>query len=126
MRNRNTAMTMKATSTENATLIYLNLEGNGLDNDDVNEVAKNTTLKGLSLKIPGKILLVTQVNTQTVSRNHATLEWDPAIKRYRLIDHSRFGTVLDGESIHKNNIGERVENGANIFISPFTFQLFYK
>ncbi|HLD72529.1 MAG TPA: FHA domain-containing protein [Candidatus Nanoarchaeia archaeon] len=95
--------------------------------EDKVEIGRTTEdIKGLSLKIPGKILLVTQVNTQTVSRNHATLEWDPAIKRYRLIDHSRFGTVLDGESIHKNNIGERVENGANIFISPFTFQLFYK
>ena len=95
--------------------------------EDKVEIGRTTEdIKGLSLKIPGKILMVTQVNTQTVSRNHATLEWDPAIKRYRLIDHSRFGTVLDGESIHKNNIGERVENGANIFISPFTFQLFYK
>src|SRR3990167_4006283 len=35
---------------KNATLTYLNLEGNGLDNEDVNEVAKNTRLKGLSLK----------------------------------------------------------------------------
>ncbi len=82
-------------------------------------------IKELALKIPGKILLVNQVNTKAVSRNHATLEWDAQIKKYRLKDHSSFGTVLNGESLHNNGVGEIVENGSNIFITPFNFQLFY-
>ena len=95
--------------------------------EDKIDIGRTTDdIKGLTLKIPGQILIVTQVNTQTISRKHATLEWDPAIKRYRLNDHSRFGTVLNGESIHNNRTSEIVENCSNIFISPFMFQLFYK
>lgn len=95
--------------------------------EDKIEIGRTTDeIKGLTLKIPGKILIVTQVNTQRVSRSHATLEWDPAVKKYRLIDQSKYGTVLNEKCLPKNGKGEIVENGSNIFISPFMFQLFYK
>ncbi len=94
--------------------------------EDKIDIGRTTDdIKELTIKIPGKILVVTQVNTKAVSRNHATLEWDAQIRKYRLKDHSSFGTALNSKSLHNNNIGEIVENGDNIFITPFTFQLFY-
>lgn len=94
--------------------------------EDKIDIGRTTDeIKELALKIPGKILLVNQVNTKAVSRNHATLEWDAQINKYRLKDHSNFGTVLNSESLHNNSVGEIVENGSNIFITPFNFQLFY-
>lgn len=78
------------------------------------------------LKVPGRVMIINRQDTMMISREHATLIWDQAIRKYRFKDTSKTGTGLDGESIRRNPEGEIIKNGSNIFIAPFMFQLFYK